>query len=549
MPSSKETKSRKRPPWFRSSTANLQPDRGSRILATIQTYSEVDKTFSRAKILHQTPIHKSSSVEDPINPIEIRLQRGGTIRLFPQAVPTEMTQSVHDELLTTGSSFFRTYRFQGMEEPRTHFLLHADATDDFEQDQPGYSYVTIKMKARPLASLPLVQDLSYHIGKLVGVEKWTVGVNPVLYRDGQDRMGAHADNDQGEQLIAAAIISAPPQIRLVQVTIPKQEVLREGDERITLSFLPGDVYTMDGEMQKNYVHSIPREHATQMTAPEKGVRYTKHRLVIVLRVGEQKTFTTDSGDQCDALFPDRTSSGYKFGRIEGICEGHVYTRRELLDSGAHGAAQRGVSGTEDKGCDAIIVSGNGRGSMDTDQWKALVYAAEAHRGGRALRTSFKSRLPVRVFRSHVYRSPYVAIRHGKWQANVKNYRYDGLYLLIKCEEAVNLNEPFVFHLRRSEEENVIPTRDLLKLCQELGTLLPDSARSFLKWWDKKQDQLEGMAQDRDAMYGMLELGPHIEFLTPNARRIAHAFKRAGLKGAEDRFKDIVKKETELKATS
>eukprot|EP00934_Nitzschia_sp_Nitz4_P003540 Nitzschia sp. Nitz4//scaffold2_size372955//240414//241306//NITZ4_000446-RA/size372955-augustus-gene-0.383-mRNA-1//1//CDS//3329546847//3530//frame0 len=232
----------KHPPWLRSSTAGLQPRKGHRILATIQTYSEKTRSFLPARILYEVPLIHSASIRQRFHIKS--LHRGGTVCIYPHAISPELSQKVNQQLLSC--SYFRTYQLRGTAEPRSHFLLHSDATDNFEQAQPGYKYLSVRMKARPLSSLPYVDQLSQEVGKLFHVDKWTIGVNPVLYRDGVDKMGAHADDDQGEELIVSAVVHSPPTIRPIRVSIPKQHKLQEGDERIVLFMAPGDIYSMDG---------------------------------------------------------------------------------------------------------------------------------------------------------------------------------------------------------------------------------------------------------------------------------------------------------------
>ena len=110
--------------------------------------------------------------------------------MFPNHVNPKDLSSVREEVLNC--NFFRQYPIQAQDEPRCHFILHEDATDDFDKEQPGYKYANIEMKARPLRKLPFLEELSKVLALSCNVEKWTIGINPVLYRDGKDRMGDHA---------------------------------------------------------------------------------------------------------------------------------------------------------------------------------------------------------------------------------------------------------------------------------------------------------------------------------------------------------------------
>jgi alkylated DNA repair dioxygenase AlkB len=78
---------------------------------------------------------------------------------------------------------------------------------------------------------------------------WNIGVNPVLYRDGRDHMGFHADNDQGEELILSVLVSSPEnatrRVRVREIR-PKGKSAQKGDEELELFLDAGDAYSMDG---------------------------------------------------------------------------------------------------------------------------------------------------------------------------------------------------------------------------------------------------------------------------------------------------------------
>jgi hypothetical protein len=151
------------------------------------------------------------------------------------------TKRVKEDLFNCG--LFRQYQIQAQDEPRLHFLLNEKATnDDFETSlQPGYKYAHVKMKARPLKILPELEMLSQRLASVSGVDRWTIGVNPVLYRDCKEKMGSHVDDDQGEQVILCLIVSSLQEARRVIITPKdKKSILANGDETIELKLLRGD---------------------------------------------------------------------------------------------------------------------------------------------------------------------------------------------------------------------------------------------------------------------------------------------------------------------
>lgn len=85
---------------------------------------------------------------------------------------------------------------------------------------------------------------------------WTIGVDAILYRNGQDSMGFHADDDQGEQLIVTAIISSSSgeASRFIRFRRKRRgskhynagKNLRSLDFELEMCLQAGDVYSMDG---------------------------------------------------------------------------------------------------------------------------------------------------------------------------------------------------------------------------------------------------------------------------------------------------------------
>lgn len=181
----------------------------------------------------------------------LTLPRGGEMTIYPDHISTEMCQKMNEEL-QRNAHLFRQYRIQGCNEPRAHFLLHDEATHDFEAEQPGYKYGSITMKARPVSALPALKILSQSMQQICQVPNWNIGINPVYYRDGNDYMGFHADDDQGEQCIMAVLTSSPPQPRRIQIR-PRGNKLKEflrGDVQLELLMQAGDAYRMDGTFKK-----------------------------------------------------------------------------------------------------------------------------------------------------------------------------------------------------------------------------------------------------------------------------------------------------------
>ena len=169
-----------------------------RVLATIQRFDASTGEWTPRKALASASQRCRATTDhygsDATRVIKIPLKRGGMLQIFPNLLAPRDAEGVKGELLSKKNThLFRQYKIQGINnEPRAHFLLHEDATDDFQHQQPGYKYGHTTTKARPLSVLPKVEAVSQSLAKKCGVKKWTIGVNPVLYRGRNDKMGQHA---------------------------------------------------------------------------------------------------------------------------------------------------------------------------------------------------------------------------------------------------------------------------------------------------------------------------------------------------------------------
>lgn len=343
---------------------------------------------------------------------------------------------------------YRRYRVQSNWEPRIHTLYHADGrlgTSLAGDAGPGYRYGAVTMMARPLWEVPQMQQLAKDIAQTClgtdGNDKenrrqdgcpWNIGVHPVFYRNGLDRIGAHADDDQGETLIVSAIVLQDRPRKLV--IRPKQ---MRAEEKVELLLGAGDVYEMDGEMQKWYTHELP-----PLPGIDPGMATCAgKRMSIVLRRGVERKFTKDNGEDVeDLLRPLRKP--YSFGPVRGIEYGGVYRRRDLHDSGAFLGQQRNVSGNEKVGCDSLIISGL---LPDTDTWEwdhhsHLMYAASRASGAASLLTSYRENKLVRVFRASSTDPTIVG------PITTTYHRYDGLYRIVFVTEPSYESMPYRFHM-------------------------------------------------------------------------------------------------------
>ena len=131
----------------------------------------------------------------------IPLTRGGKL-VFRANVLSSQEQSTLTHTMQN-CKLFRQYSFgETYAEPRSHVLLSSNIKSNEKDNanshvQPGYVYHGICMKALPLDQVPEVEGLANRLAKLYGISCWNTGVDVIAYKDGEDRIGWHADDTQG----------------------------------------------------------------------------------------------------------------------------------------------------------------------------------------------------------------------------------------------------------------------------------------------------------------------------------------------------------------
>lgn len=131
-----------------------------------------------------------------------------------------------------------------------------------------------------------------------------------------------------------------------------------------------------------------------------------------------------------------------------------------------------MSGSAERGCEAIIISGARKDGLGEDKFHSLTYAVESSQGGGSLRVNKEKNLPVRVFRSsnEDEKNPFRSKPFVKPNSQVtKGYRYDGVYEVTDYRGNKTL---YFFELRRLPvgkdpiHNNRVSTEALIKDCPE-----------------------------------------------------------------------------------
>ena len=185
-------------------------------------------------------------------PCEVHLKRGGMIRYFPKIVSEERRATLAQKCRAFQE--YRQYKFGpgGLaNEPRVHVLLSSKAAAPMSGDYgstieaaPGYKYHGIKMQAQPLSSEPVFEALSAELAAVYEFpnQEWNIGCDAIVYRNGNDNIGWHSDDTQGESKVMCIVPESPGISRPVHIR-PKRnakKILTDGDEEIQLFVRQGD---------------------------------------------------------------------------------------------------------------------------------------------------------------------------------------------------------------------------------------------------------------------------------------------------------------------
>ena len=271
------------------------------IIGKIQRYSQHKKKFGQWETLYacsKCHLHHSKKADTWLvddNKITISLNRGGTLVYYPNIFhdkneagegskgsnEDKSKDEDEDERETISkymdqSDLFRQYKTNGFNEPRVHVLLSPSASADTEA---GYVYHNVRMKALPIELAPPIHKLAARLGRKFesfssssssnnnnNNNNWNIGVDMIIYRNGKDKIGWHADDTQGETIIFTIVIETDER-RIIKIRPKKKKIdmnrnnmnmnndndgssYYDGDENIELIVRSGCGYSMNGMLYR-----------------------------------------------------------------------------------------------------------------------------------------------------------------------------------------------------------------------------------------------------------------------------------------------------------
>ena len=351
---------------------------------------------------------------------EFGTRGGGCIRFFSNLVP--MVKEVGEEMKNHFKSLKQYKVRECGDEPRLHAL--------FTSTGSGYQYGRVQMEGNPLSSLPVVSRVAKRLATMFNLKNsdWNIGCHLILYRSGRDSIGWHADDTQGEDVVASLTVDGPPGDARTICFQPASGP-EDGDQQLELFPMIGDVYTMDELVQEYYVHAMMKTKEPN----EENCNF--QRMSIIFRNGEAKT-CKDNGWHVEDCSPSKPNE-YVFGNMSGVLqEGECYSRGELLKCHAHVNRQGNIAGNMSVGCPSIIVK-NLATDQDEDQYHFLTYVASDKSHPLTLLKSFSRQKPIRVFRSSSGNREIGKYFPSIPSDNKVKYRYDGIYYVVATIDKKN----------------------------------------------------------------------------------------------------------------
>lgn len=332
------------------SIGKTKQDKGGVLLQTQQHNSMATTTLKSINKFVTIPSKKKKGVSNTITKkTTVKGMVGNSkLSLIPNYLPSKVCDELADAVLSC--NHLRQYNRRCYPEPRLHFLLHPDAQfDDMDAAGPGYAYRDVNMKGMPLEVIPGVESVAKQLAKTLDVPSWSLGIDVIVYASGTDGMGYHADNSQGESVIACLILKTDSDERTVVIK-PNQAHQQYSSYKLQLG--TGSVYVMNGIMQQHYVHSVLKLNGKNKRSNG------GQRIVLVFRHGDSLTTIVDNGKIATLGSRLRKRHPVQFGAIDGVEEGHSYFQGDLVSKYAHRSGRRGVNGSIHTGCDAIIICRN-----------------------------------------------------------------------------------------------------------------------------------------------------------------------------------------------
>jgi alkylated DNA repair dioxygenase AlkB len=284
------------------SMVKATPDQGKRLVARTRLWSSSQQKYGPWTLHHIGLCNDTNTSRENANNsrdiLTLKMNRGGVITFFPELLKMDDVGRVRDEMMSVKE--YRQYKVQECgKEPRLHALFSSK-----EKGEGGYQYGQVTMGNHPLQSLNTISQVAQKLARQFNIpnEEWNIGCHLVIYRDGKDSISWHADDTQGEDLILSLTVDTPHDTRSICFQPSNDTPLVSGDEQIELYPIPGDAYSMDGQVQHGYVHAMLKVNKLNQ-------QNQSRRMAIIFRNGIPKR-CCDNGQEVEAFFWERRPGSF-----------------------------------------------------------------------------------------------------------------------------------------------------------------------------------------------------------------------------------------------
>ncbi len=170
------------------------------------------------------------------------------------------------------------------------------------------SFISVNMLAHPISDFKAIERVEEYVADFFQKD-FNIGVDALCYRNGKDYIGFHADDTQGENVVVSLTVESLYQ-RVLRIK-PKGKAC-VGDEQIDLFPCAGDGYSMDGNMQSHYLHSLRKAGSGKKVSESR-------RFALIFRNVKEASVGKDTGKQDEILKPDHSVTvGCSFGAISDV---------------------------------------------------------------------------------------------------------------------------------------------------------------------------------------------------------------------------------------
>jgi hypothetical protein len=254
---------------------------------------------------------------------------GMNLTVETAAVSLRICQDVVDEITAEDNwRYWRRYIINASWESRLHLNLHCSGftpQTDFKDfvnlacPIPCYRFGGLTLLSFSTLLFPTTSKAVEEISALFGksILFWNACIDFLMFRNGRDHVQAHSDDSQGEEDVVSVIVQCEHDRVVKFMPIDPMSTLPV----FKLLLKTGDLYRMNGNLQKVYKHSVEPVVGQEVDS----------RIVMILRHGILATAENDSGYPIENFEPLDLMWQYSTYNHPNLQEGKSYRFMQMKD--------------------------------------------------------------------------------------------------------------------------------------------------------------------------------------------------------------------------